>query len=159
MFHIMIVLQQTHILDTKEDTFIINIYSREANVMSRKPLSIWEQENKKEFDRKLKEYSTECLKQIYYIATKGLDMRTRLLANEYIVDRCFGKDYRAYKEDIAEQNMSNITINLLPTGKTCEQNIKDEQEIWEIENSNVIDDDIDDLSDDWGKNDIYNGKK
>ena len=61
--------------------------------MSRKPLSIWEQENKKEFDKKLKEYSTECLSQIYNIATKALDVRTRLQANEYIIDRCFGKNY------------------------------------------------------------------
>lgn len=120
--------------------------------MPRKPLSIWEQERKREFDKKLQEYSTECLEQIYRIATRGLDMRTRLLANEYLIDRCFGKDYRVHREDISDQNMGKVTINLIAKGKTYEQNEKDEQEIWEIENSDNIDDDTDD---DWEENDIY----
>lgn len=119
--------------------------------MPRKPLSIWEQENKREFDRKLREYSTECLEQIYYIATRGLDMRTRLMANEYLIDRYCGKDYRVL-EDISDQNMGKVTINLIAKGKTYEQNEKDEQEIWEIENGDNVDDDADD---DWGENDIY----
>lgn len=120
--------------------------------MSRKSLSIWEQERKKEFERKLKEYSTECLQQVYNIATKGLDMRTRLLASEYIIDRCFGKDYRVYKEDVVEQGKQNITINLIPTGKVYEQNLEDKQEIWEAENE-----DNDDMSDNWNESDIYKG--
>lgn len=115
--------------------------------MSRKPLSIWEQENKKEFDKKLKEYSTECLSQIYNIATKALDVRTRLQANEYIIDRCFGKNYISCKEeDISEQYNRYVTINLVPIGKEYEDNPEDEEQIWMVENKNV--EDIED--DEWG---------
>lgn len=124
--------------------------------MSRRPLSIWEKERKEQFDRELKEYSVECLHQVYQIATKALDMRTRLAANQYLIDKCFGKDYKALDNGV-ESLTNNVTINLVPTGRTYQQNEADEQEIWEVENS-IIDDDTDDLDDDWGENDIYKGQ-
>lgn len=124
--------------------------------MSRKPLSIWEKEQKEQFDKELKEFSVECLHQIYQIATKAMDVRTRLMANQYIIDKCFGKDYRAIDNDM-ESVTSNITINLVPTGRTYQQNEDDEQEIWEAENDIVDDDtnDLDDFDDNWGEDDIY----
>ena len=121
--------------------------------MSRKTLSIWEKEHKEQFDKELKEYSVECLHQIYQIATKAMDMRTRLMANQYIIDKCFGKDYRAINNNM-ESLTSNVTINLVPTGRTYQQNEDDEQEIWEAEND-ISDDDTSDLDNDWGENDIY----
>ena len=123
--------------------------------MSRKPLSIWEKERKEQFDKKLKEYSIECLYQVYQIATKALDMRTRLMANQYIIDKCFGKDYKALDSGV-ESLASNVTINLVATGETYQQNEDDEQEIWEVEN-NIIDDGTSDLDDEWGEDDIYMG--
>ena len=42
--------------------------------MPRKPLSIWEKEQKEQFDKELKEYSVECLHQIFQIATKAMDL-------------------------------------------------------------------------------------
>ena len=120
--------------------------------MSRKPLSIWEKERKEQFDKELKEYSIECLHQVYQIATKAIDMKTRLLANQYIIDKCFGKDYRVV-DSATESQASNVTINLVATGETYQPNEEDEQEIWEIENDS-IDDDTDD--EDWG-NEIYAG--
>lgn len=123
--------------------------------MSRKSLSIWERERKEQFDKELKEYSVECLHQVYKIATKALDVRTRLMANQYLIDKCFGKDYKAL--DIGVESLtSNVTINLIPTGETYQQNKEDEQEIWDAEN-NIIEDDTDDLDDDWGEDDIYKG--
>lgn len=86
---------------------------------------------------------------------QGLDMRTRLLANQYIVDKCFGKDYKAIDSGM-ESLTSNVTINLIPTGETYQQNKEDEQEIWEVEN-NIIIDDTSDLDDEWGEDDIYMG--
>ena len=53
-----------------------------------------------------------------------------------------------------ESLTSNVTINLVPTGRTYQQNEDDEQEIWEAEND-ISDDDTSDLDNDWGENDIY----
>ena len=138
--------------DTKED--IISAHMQEVNIMSRKPLSIWEKERKEQFNKELKEYSVECLHQIYQIATKGMDMRTRLMANEYIIDKCFGKDYKALDNGI-ESLTNNVTINLISTGKTYQPNEDDEQEIWEVENNIIDDDNTSDLDDGWGETDIY----
>ena len=121
--------------------------------MPRKPLSIWEKEQKEQFDKELKEYSVECLHQIFQITTKAMDMRTRLMANQYIIDKCFGKDYRVIDNDM-ESMTSNITINLVPTGRTYQQNEDDEQEIWKAEND-IVDDDTNDLDYNWGEDDIY----
>ena len=68
----------------------------------------------------------------------------RLYINRYTIDSGM------------ESLTSNVTINLIPTGETYQQNKEDEQEIWEVEN-NIIIDDTSDLDDEWGEDDIYMG--
>lgn len=122
--------------------------------MPRKPLSIWEQEKKREFDKELKEYSTECLRQIYMIATKGFDVRTRLLANEYIIDKCFGKDYKVFTEtNESEMNELKISLVVKDGNKVDSEHIEEQIRTVECES---LDDDLEewDNDDNWG-DDIY----
>ena len=61
-------------------------------------------------------------------------------------------------ESTGKKVASNVTINLVTTGETYQPNEKDEQEIWDVENSTEwMDEDESDLDDDdWGT-DIYEG--
>ena len=61
----------------------------------RTPLSVGMKQNKEDFNRELKTYSTKALKNIITIAENSFDANTRLKANQYLLDRCYGKDYKA----------------------------------------------------------------
>lgn len=121
--------------------------------MARKQLSAWETEQKKQFDEAIKKHSAQAVENIWKIANSAMDMRTRLLANQYIIDKFVGKDYRVCKEEERQQLAGTITINLLPTGNEYKQNKQDEQEIWDAENNLLCEDTEDDEG--WGEDDIY----
>ncbi|NSK21072.1 hypothetical protein [Dorea formicigenerans] len=114
--------------------------------MARKPLSMWEQERKKQFDEAVREYSVDALKNIWKIANNALDVRTRLQANIWLAEKSVGKDYKAFEEN-EERTAGNVTINLIPMGESYITDKKDEQEIWEAEN-NLLYEELED--DDWG---------
>lgn len=50
----------------------------------RKPLSVGMKQNKEDFDRELKTYSTKALKNIITIAENSFDANTRLKANMFL---------------------------------------------------------------------------
>lgn len=116
--------------------------------MARLPLNEWEREQKKQFDKQLKTYSTDCLEQIYKIAMSAMNMDTRLKACIYILDRTIGKAYQVYKD---EQNTDDTNININLVVENGESNLSNEA--W---NNNDSESDSDD--EEWGT-DIYKPDK
>lgn len=129
--------------------------------MARKPLSIREREQKQQFDKAVKKYGVKAIQNIINIAEHSLDARTKLHANEFLVEKAVGKDYKAFeKDDEMERDTHNITINLITEGKSYVVSEQDEKEIQDIENEDksMLCDDTEDVweidDDDWG-NEIY----
>lgn len=53
--------------------------------MSRRSLTTWETERKRELEKQLREFSIEALQNIVKIATRSLDERTRLESKQILV--------------------------------------------------------------------------
>lgn len=114
----------------------------------RKPLSVGMKQNKEDFDKELKSYSTKALKNIITIAENSFDANTRLKANQYLLDRCYGKDYRAVVEETEQNTETKIMLQIVDQNKNI--NIDDiNNEITETLTDNENDD-----SEPW-ENDIY----
>ena len=79
----------------------------------RKPLSVGMKQNKEDFDRELKTYSKKALKNIITIAENSFDANTRLKANQYLLDRCYGKDYKAVVEETEQNKQTQITLQII----------------------------------------------
>ena len=79
----------------------------------RKPLSVGMKQNKEDFDRELKTYSKQALKNIITIAENSFDANTRLKANQYLLDKCYGKDYKAIVEDTEHNKQTQITLQII----------------------------------------------
>lgn len=117
----------------------------------RKPLSVGMKQNKEDFDRELKTYSTKALKNIMTIAENSFDANTRLKANQYLLDKCYGKDYKAVVDETEQNTETKIMLQIIQP----KQNInvdKINNEINEIteELTNIENDD----NEPWGA-DIY----
>ena len=117
----------------------------------RKPLSVGMKQNKEDFDRELKTYSTKALKNIMTIAENSFDANTRLKANQYLLDKCYGKDYKAVVDETEQHTETKIMLQIIQP----KQNItvdKINNEINEIteELTNIENDD----NEPWGA-DIY----
>ncbi len=79
----------------------------------RKPLSVGMKQNKEDFDRELKTYSKKALKNIITIAENSFDANTRLKANQYLLDKCYGKDYKAVVEETEHNKQTQITLQVI----------------------------------------------
>ena len=79
----------------------------------RKPLSVGMKQNKEDFDRELKTYSKKALKNIITIAENSFDANTRLKANQYLLDRCYGKDYKAVVEETEHNTETKIMLQIV----------------------------------------------
>lgn len=79
----------------------------------RKPLSVGMKQNKEDFDRELKTYSTKALKNIITIAENSFDANTRLKANQYLLDRCYGKDYKAVVDETEQNTETKIMLQIV----------------------------------------------
>lgn len=117
----------------------------------RKPLSVGMKQNKEDFDRELKTYSKKALKNIITIAENSFDANTRLKANQYLLDKCYGKDYKAVVDETEQNTETKIMLQIIQP----KQNInvdKINNEINEIteELTNIDNDD----NEPWGA-DIY----
>lgn len=118
----------------------------------RNPLSVGMKQNKEDFDRELKTYSKKALKNIITIAENSFDANTRLKANQYLLDKCYGKDYKAVVDETEQNTETKIMLQIIQP----KQNInvdKINNEINEIteELTNIDNDD----SEPW-EDDIYN---
>lgn len=122
----------------------------------RKPLSVGMKQNKEDFDRELKTYSTKALKNIITIAENSFDANTRLKANQYLLDKCYGKDYKAVVDETEQNTETKIMLQIIQP----KQNInvdKINNEINEIteELTSIENDDSEPWEEPWG-DDIYN---
>ena len=116
----------------------------------RKPLSVGMKQNKEDFDKELKSYSTKALKNIITIAENSFDANIRLKANQYLLDRCYGKDYRAVVEETEQNTETKIMLQIVDQNKNI--NIDDiNNEITETLTDN---DDSEPWNEKWG-DDIY----
>lgn len=99
-------------------------------VRGRKPLSVGMKQTKQDFDRQLKSYSATALKNIISIAENSFDVNVRLKANQYILDRCYGRDYRAVVREQKEQNIeTHMTLTVInPRNKIDMNNLTAELE-------------------------------
>lgn len=119
--------------------------------MARKPLSVWEQEQRREYCKLLKSYAPEAVKNIYKIATTSIDARIRLNANIWLADKAFGKDYKVFENE-AEENNKTINVRLIPVGEPYIPSEKDAQEIWKAENGIIEEETGEEWdADDWGE--------
>lgn len=116
--------------------------------MARKPLSVGMKQNKEDFDRELKTYSTTALKNIITIAENSFDANTRLKANQYLLDKCYGKDYKAVVEETEHNKKTQITLQIVEPKRDISIN-EIENEITEELTNNDNDD-----NEPWGL-DIY----
>lgn len=115
----------------------------------RKPLSVGMKQNKEDFDRELKTYSKKALKNIITIAENSFDANTRLKANQYLLDKCYGKEYKAVVDETEQNTETKIMLQIV----NPKQNInidKINNEITEELADNIDNDD----SEPWGE-DIY----
>ena len=118
----------------------------------RNPLSVGMKQNKEDFDKELKTYSTKALKNIMTIAENSFDANTRLKANQYLLDKCYGKDYKAVVEDTEHNNETKIMLQSIEPNKNI--NIDDiNNEITE-ELTNIDNDDSEPWEKPW-EEDIY----
>lgn len=109
----------------------------------RKPLSVGAKQNKEEFEEQLKGYSTKALKNIIALAENSFDTSTRLKANQYLIDKCYGRDYKAIVPEKTKQDTeTHITLTVVkPTYNLDIEQIN--KEIEQMENtSESLDDDV-----------------
>lgn len=122
--------------------------------MARRTLSQTERELKQNFDEAIKQYSVDCLKQVYKIATNATDMSVRLKACTYILDRYCGRNYQILQEQEQEEQ-KNLDINLVIRQSKEINTEQIEEQIREVE-CESLEDDLEEWNNDdnWG-DDIY----
>lgn len=112
----------------------------------RPPMCRGTKQRKKDFDYKLKCYSTQALDNVIHLAESAFSAETKLKANIFLIEKAVGKNYSAleqYKGD-AQENELNINLQIIEP----EHNIDTEQIETEIKEAET------DLEDDesWGDN-------
>lgn len=117
----------------------------------RKPLSVGMKQNKEDFDRELKTYSTKALKNIITIAENSFDANTRLKANMFLIEKAVGKNFSLLEQnnDAEHNKQTQITLQIIEPNKNID--IDDiNNEITDTLTDNIENDD----SEPW-ESDIY----
>ena len=104
----------------------------------RKPLSVGMKQSKEQFDKELRTYSTKALKNIISIAENSFHANTRLRANEYLLDKTFGRDYRAVVPEKDNTDVKhNITLKIIDSENNIDfeevNKVLKEEELWEAD--------------------------
>lgn len=113
----------------------------------RKPLSVGMKQNKEDFDRELKTYSTKALKNIITIAENSFDANTRLKANMFLIEKAVGKNFSLLEQnnDAEHNKKTKITLQIVEPRQNI--NVNDiNNEITETLTDNIDNDD----NDPWG---------
>lgn len=116
----------------------------------RKPLSVGMKQNKEDFDKELKTYSTKALKNIMTIAENSFDANTRLKANMFLIEKAVGKNFSLLEQnnDAEHNKKTQITLQIVEPRQNI--NVNDiNNEITETLTDNENDD-----NEPWGA-DIY----
>lgn len=114
----------------------------------RPPMCRGTKQRKKDFDYKLKCYSTQALDNVIHLAESAFSAETKLKANIFLIEKAVGKNYSALEQNKGDAQENNLNINLQIIKP--KHNINTEQietEIKEAE-TNLEDDES------WG-NDLY----
>lgn len=119
----------------------------------RKPLSVGMKQNKEDFDRELKTYSKKALKNIITIAENSFDANTRLKANQYLLDKCYGKDYKAVVDETEHNTETKIMLQIVNPKQNINVNDINNEITKELTN-NIDNDDSEPWEEPWGE-DIY----
>ena len=113
--------------------------------MARKPLSVWEKNEKQILDKKIKEKSVDALENIWKIANSAMDINTRLKANIFIMEKAL-----ALSDTHFDSGM-NIRITVMNGKDIDNEKIENEIQRMEQEQENELWND----DDNWGE-DVYN---
>ena len=110
----------------------------------RKPLSVGMKQNKEDFDRELKTYSTKALKNIITIAENSFDANTRLKANMFLIEKAVGKNYSVleHNNDAEHNKQTKITLQIVEPKRDISIN-EIENEITETLTDSIDNDDND----------------
>lgn len=121
----------------------------------RKPLSVGMKQNKEDFNRELKTYSTKALKNIITIAENSFDANTRLKANMFLIEKAVGKNFSLleHNNETKHSNQTQITLQIVEPRQSINVD-KINNEITE-ELTDNIDNDDNEPWEVWG-DDIYN---
>ena len=103
-------------------------------------------QRKKDFDYKLKCYSTQALDNVIHLAESAFSAETKLKANIFLIEKAVGKNYSVLEHDREDKQENNLNINLQIVEP--KHNINTEQIEKEIKEAET------DLEDDesWGDN-------
>lgn len=104
-------------------------------------------QNKEDFDRELKTYSTKALKNIITIAENSFDANTRLKANMFLIEKAVGKNFSLLEQnnDAEHNKKTKITLQIVEPRQNI--NVNDiNNEITETLTDNIDNDD----NDPWG---------
>lgn len=101
-------------------------------------------QRKKDFDYKLKCYSTQALDNVIHLAESAFSAETKLKANIFLIEKAVGKNYSALEQDKEDKQENNLNINL--------QIIKPKQSVDTEQIEKEIKEAVTDLEDDesWG---------
>lgn len=108
----------------------------------RKPLSVGMKQNKEDFNRELKTYSTTALKNIITIAENSFDANTRLKANMFLIEKAVGKNFSLLEQnnDAEHNKKTKITLQIVEPRQNI--NVNDiNNEITETLTDNIENDD------------------
>ena len=69
-------------------------------------------QRKKDFDYKLKCYSTQALDNVIHLAESAFSAETKLKANIFLIEKAVGKNYSVLEHDREDKQENNLNINL-----------------------------------------------
>lgn len=78
----------------------------------RPPMCRGTKQRKKDFDYKLKCYSTQALDNVIHLAESAFNAETKLKANIFLIEKAVGKNYSALEQDKEDKQENNLNINL-----------------------------------------------
>lgn len=78
----------------------------------RPPMCRGTKQRKKDFDYKLKCYSTQALDNVIHLAESAFSAETKLKANIFLIEKAVGKNYSALEQNKGDAQENELSINL-----------------------------------------------
>ena len=78
----------------------------------RPPMCRGTKQRKKDFDHKLKCYSTQALDNVIHLAESAFSAEIKLKANIFLIEKAVGKNYSALEQNKGDSQENNLNINL-----------------------------------------------
>lgn len=80
----------------------------------RPPMCRGTKQRKKDFDYKLKCYSTQALDNVIHLAESAFSAETKLKANIFLIEKAVGKNYSALEQNKdVQENELNINLQII----------------------------------------------